>query len=101
MTGRSAILVNRGWVPRKLKEPETRQRGQVEGQQHVVGILRNGDKRKVVPGGLAPHAQASMFTPDNRPEQRDWHWVDLPALANATGAKPVLIDAGLGIGCCI
>lgn len=37
----SYIFVNRGWVPERLKDPETRCAGQVEGEIVVRGVLRN------------------------------------------------------------
>lgn len=39
------ILVNRGWVPAKYKDPKMRKEGQVEGVVDVVGIVRLHENR--------------------------------------------------------
>ncbi|CAG2064090.1 unnamed protein product, partial [Timema podura] len=39
------ILVNRGWVPAKMKNPEQRKRGQVEGEVELVGLVRLNETR--------------------------------------------------------
>ncbi|KAJ8877842.1 hypothetical protein PR048_022301 [Dryococelus australis] len=73
-----AILVNRGWVPSRLKSPELRQAGQVEGEVELVGIVRLNESRP-------------PFLPKNTPGS--WVYRDLPEMANATGAAPVFMDA--------
>lgn len=77
------ILVNRGFVPRKKVNPETRQKGQVEGQVDLVGIVRLTETRK-------------PFVPENNPERNHWHYRDLDAMAKITGAEPIFIDADFG-----
>ncbi|XP_039714788.1 surfeit locus protein 1 [Pteropus medius] len=74
------ILVNRGFVPRKKVNPDTRQKGQVEGEVDLVGMVRLTETRK-------------PFVPENNPEQNHWHYRDLEAMAKLTGAEPILIDA--------
>ncbi|XP_054440106.1 surfeit locus protein 1 isoform X2 [Pteronotus mesoamericanus] len=74
------ILVNRGFVPRKKVNPDTRQKGQVEGDVDLVGIVRLAETRK-------------PFVPENDPERNHWHYRDLEAMANFTGADPIFIDA--------
>ncbi|XP_077904708.1 surfeit locus protein 1 isoform X1 [Ictidomys tridecemlineatus] len=74
------ILVNRGFVPRKKVNPETRQKGQVEGEVDLVGMVRLTETRK-------------PFVPENNPERNHWHYRDLEAMARVTGADPVFIDA--------
>lgn len=39
------ILVNRGWIPAKQKDPKTRKSGQIEGIVDVVGIVRLHENR--------------------------------------------------------
>ncbi|XP_053551896.1 surfeit locus protein 1 isoform X2 [Bombina bombina] len=80
------ILVNRGFVPRKRINPEVRQKGQVSGEIDLVGIVRLTETRK-------------PFVPENDPVRNRWHYRDLAAMAQATGAEPILIDANLGTGC--
>ncbi|XP_038193461.1 surfeit locus protein 1 isoform X2 [Arvicola amphibius] len=74
------ILVNRGFVPKKKVNPETRQKGQVLGEVDLVGIVRLTETRK-------------PFVPENNPEQNHWHYRDLEAMAKITGADPIFIDA--------
>lgn len=74
------ILVNRGFVPRRRLNPDTRQKGQVEGEVDLVGMVRLTETRK-------------PFVPENNPERNHWHYRDLEAMARAVGAEPVFIDA--------
>lgn len=39
------ILVNRGWVPAKYKDPKTRRKGQIEGEVDVIGVIRLHENR--------------------------------------------------------
>ncbi|CAH2316624.1 Surfeit locus 1 [Pelobates cultripes] len=77
------ILVNRGFIPRKKINPETRLKGQVEGEVELVGIVRLTEIRK-------------PFVPQNDVTRNRWHYRDLEAMARVTGAEPILIDAGTG-----
>lgn len=76
-----AVLVNRGWVPEKLKDPKTREKGQREGTVTIEGIGR-------LTGGAGP------FTPDNEPAKNEWFQRDIPQMAKAVGEPlaPVIID---------
>uniref|UniRef100_A0A480JM48 SURF1-like protein n=3 Tax=Sus scrofa TaxID=9823 RepID=A0A480JM48_PIG len=74
------ILVNRGFVPRKKVNPETRLKGQIEGEVDLVGMVRLTETRK-------------PFVPENNPERNHWHYRDLEAMARLTGAEPIFIDA--------
>lgn len=78
------VFVNRGFVPSALKNPETRSAGQLTGPVRVAGPLR------------LPHGRPGWLVPDNRPDLNYWFWVDLPAMAEATGLSgvaPFYIDA--------
>lgn len=55
------ILVNRGWIPKTLKNPQTRQEGQIEGETEIVGILRSNERRP-------------SFVPKNRPNRNMWYY---------------------------
>nr|XP_030694199.1 surfeit locus protein 1 isoform X1 [Globicephala melas] len=74
------ILVNRGFVPRKKMNPDTRRKGQVEGEVDLVGMVRLSETRK-------------PFVPENNPARNHWHYRDLEAMARLTGAEPIFIDA--------
>ncbi len=79
-----AILVDRGWIPLELKEPKSREAGEIEGITTVEGLLR---------GSQMP----SWLVPDNRPEEGVWFYVDVPAMAKWAGlarARPYFLEAG-------
>nr|XP_019937570.1 PREDICTED: surfeit locus protein 1 [Paralichthys olivaceus] len=77
------ILVNRGYVPRQKIRPETRMKGQAEGEMEVVGVVRLTEIRK-------------PFVPNNDVEKNRWHYRDLEAMSRVTGAEPIFIDADYG-----
>ncbi|KAM3874014.1 surfeit locus protein 1 [Diretmus argenteus] len=77
------ILVNRGFVPKTKIRPETRMKGQMEGEVDVVGVVRLTETRK-------------PFVPNNNVERNHWHYRDLEAMSRVTGAEPIFIDADLG-----
>lgn len=66
------VIVNRGFVPEDLKEPETRLEGQIEGVTTVTGLLRQ-------PQGT------NAFTPANDVEVNLWFTRDPAAIAAARG----------------
>lgn len=39
------ILVNRGWVPAKKRDPSKRQKGQIDGTVDVIGVVRLHENR--------------------------------------------------------
>ncbi|OXB69061.1 hypothetical protein ASZ78_009537 [Callipepla squamata] len=80
LTVEVTILVNRGFVPKKKLKPETRLKGQIEGEIDLTGVVRLSEKRK-------------PFVPENNIEKNRWHYRDLEAMAAVTGAEPILIDA--------
>ena len=75
------VLVNRGWVPQKLRDPATRLQGQREGDVTIEGVGR-------VSGGAGP------FTPANEPGENQWFQRDLDQMSKAVGEPlaPVMID---------
>ncbi|XP_028274502.1 surfeit locus protein 1 [Parambassis ranga] len=77
------ILVNRGYVPRQKIRPETRTKGQVEGEVEVVGVVRLTEIRK-------------PFVPNNDMERNRWHYRNLEEMSRITGAEPIFIDADYG-----
>lgn len=77
------ILVNRGYVPRQKIRPETRTKGQVDHEVEVVGVVRLTEPRK-------------PFVPNNDVERNRWHYRDLDAMTQVTGAEPIFIDADFG-----
>ena len=80
----TSVLVDRGWVPVERKAPDSRPEGQVAGPQVLDGIAR-------VPPGQA------WMQPDNEPQNHIWFYVDLPAMAAASGVPlrtDLYVDAG-------
>ena len=78
------VFVNRGFIRSELKDPEKREAGQLAGPVRVSGPLR------------LPKGKPGWLVPDNRPDRNYWFWVDLPAMAAATGLSdvaPFYIDA--------
>ncbi|XP_062845048.1 surfeit locus protein 1 [Trichomycterus rosablanca] len=74
------ILVNRGYVPKNKIKPETRMKGQVTDELELVGVVRLNEQRR-------------PFVPHNNVEANRWHYRDLEAMAKATGAEEIFIDA--------
>lgn len=89
LTDGRQVLIDRGWVPRDRKDPETRREGLIEGCQRIEGLLRKGGWSGF-PG----------FAPANDPDANLWLWPDLDAMAAAAGlSRPVTgayIDAAAG-----
>ena len=83
------VLIDRGWVPRDRRDPETRGDGLVEGRQRVEGVLREGGWSGF-PG----------FAPANDPDGNLWLWPDLEAMAEAAALENpvtgIYIDAAAG-----
>ena len=76
------ILVNRGWVPDERTPPATRAEGQVAGPVRLEAIV-------ITPKQGKPNS----FVPDNDPGRGQWFWVDVPALAEALGTSPIIVEA--------
>ncbi|CAM4541638.1 hypothetical protein PO909_025948 [Leuciscus waleckii] len=74
------ILVNRGYVPKAKIRPETRMKGQVTEDVDLVGVVRLTEQRK-------------PFVPQNNVKANSWHYRDLEAMANVTGAEEIFIDS--------
>jgi surfeit locus 1 family protein len=80
------VLVDRGFVPERLKEPASRARGQVEEVVEMTGLARSSQKR-------------NWFTPENEPAANRWFWRDvrgmIASLPPGLGerAVPFLVDA--------
>ncbi|MHA1107590.1 MAG: SURF1 family protein [Alphaproteobacteria bacterium] len=78
------VLVNRGWIPYRRKDPATRRAGLPSGTVQIEGVVRTIR----APG---------FFIPDNAPEKDDWYYFDIPALREHLGLKSLpdyIIDAG-------
>lgn len=69
-TGGRIVMVDRGFVPDVMKNAKTRTKGQIEGEQDIIGLAR------------APGIRA-FFVPVNEPEKNNWFWRDLNGMATA------------------
>lgn len=74
------ILVNRGWVSHKNKDPKSREAGQIKGVIDLVGIVRL-------------HENRPQFIPANKPNANVWFYRDLNQMCHVTGADPIFLDA--------
>ncbi|KAA8645656.1 cytochrome oxidase assembly protein SHY1 [Aspergillus tanneri] len=77
--GESTVLVNRGWISKKMMNQKDRAIGLPQGEVTVEGLLREPWKK-------------NMFTPENRPEQGKFYFPDVDQMAELTGSQPVWIE---------
>jgi surfeit locus 1 family protein len=76
------VLVDRGFVPEALRDPNTRQAGQPAGEVMLSGVLRLSQR----PG---------LFTPAPNRQTRLWFVREVPSMAGAVGltVPPVVVEA--------
>ncbi len=74
------VLVDRGFVPERLRDPSLRPEGQSQGSVAVEGVLSWPRER-------------GFFVPEPDPETGLWFARDVDALAVAAGAETVLVVA--------
>lgn len=85
----SAVIINRGWVPPELKDPETRKEAQVTEKVTIIGHLLGTDDGAVWSlGGIEPLLQRV-----NVPDRNMWARADLKEMGEWVNAQPVLISA--------
>ncbi len=61
------VLIDRGFVPDKLRDPSTRPAGELQGEVEVTGLVRLPEKQ-------------GLFTPGNDPKANHWFWRDLDGM---------------------
>lgn len=81
--GQSTVLVNRGWISRKLKDQKDRPLGVLDEEVTVEGLLREPWKK-------------NMFTPENKPEEGKFYFPDINQMAEKSGSQPVWIEQTMG-----
>ncbi|XP_014247599.1 surfeit locus protein 1 [Cimex lectularius] len=74
------ILVNRGWVPYSLKNPEKRKAGQIQEEVTLEGVLRVSEP-------------PPSYMPLNKMDVRVWFARDVELMAETVQSRPVYIDA--------
>ncbi|KAI5922298.1 SURF1-domain-containing protein [Camillea tinctor] len=75
----ATVLVNRGWISKKLRRQRDRVAGLPEGEVVVEGLLREPWKK-------------NMFTPVNRPDKGEFYFPDVNEMAALTGSQPVWVE---------
>lgn len=83
--GGSKILVNRGWIPKKLARQQDRVAGMLKGPVTIEGLLREPWKK-------------NFFTPDNKPELGQFLFPDVEQMAKFTGSRPIWVEETMGNG---
>ncbi len=76
LDGGGSVLVNRGFVPDRLKDPATRPSGQVTGMREITGLIRSSETQ-------------ALFVPDNDVAGNVWYYRDLGAMAALLGRNDV------------
>ncbi|KZV81956.1 hypothetical protein EXIGLDRAFT_685407 [Exidia glandulosa HHB12029] len=80
-SGGSTLFVNRGFISREAVEQFLKHRS--DGKEvEVLGMLH-------APG------ERNKYTPDNKPETGDWHWLDLTAMKEHAGGDAAKVQAVL------
>lgn len=82
----STILVDRGFISNDYAKQSTYQKD--EGEVEILGMLRLSQPR-------------NSFTPDNKPEEGQWYWTDVDAMAEYAGGaqasvQPVYVEQIFG-----
>lgn len=81
--GQSTVLVNRGWISKKLQNQKDRVEGLPQGEVTIEGMLREPWKK-------------NMFTPENQPEKGKFYFPDIYQMAELTGSQPVWVEHIMG-----
>lgn len=79
----ATVLVNRGWISKKLADKSKRPESLPKGEVRVEGMLREPWKK-------------NMFTPDNIPEKGEFYFPDVVQMAALTGSQPVWVEETMG-----
>ncbi|OWP06719.1 COX1 assembly protein Shy [Marssonina coronariae] len=75
----TTVLVNRGWISKKLKKQEKRPDGLPKDIVTVEGLLREPLKK-------------NLFTPENNVEKGEFYFPDVRQMADLTGSQAVWIE---------
>ncbi|KAI9835402.1 MAG: hypothetical protein M1819_002320 [Sarea resinae] len=75
----TTVLINRGWIPKERRKQATRKEGLPTGPVTIEGLLREPWEK-------------NSFTPDNKPEFKEFYFPDVEQMAKLTGSQPVWIE---------
>ncbi|WAQ86666.1 hypothetical protein PtA15_7A394 [Puccinia triticina] len=78
--GGEPILINRGFIKREFKNPQSRPLSRESADIEVVGMLRKQENK-------------SFFQPSNSKGSNQWYFVDIQEIADHLGTSPILVDA--------
>ena len=70
------IIVNRGWVPERMKNQEGRPETLIDGEQIITGLLRKPSTKL-------------WYGPENEPENNNWYYGDIDGMAKAHNLNAV------------
>ena len=76
---KASVLVNRGWIPKQLRDPGTREEGQVKGDIAIIGVVTQ------------PPVVIKR-TKQNNPELNKWDYIDIQEMARVHSTQPILLD---------
>lgn len=85
----SIVLINRGWVPAALKDPESRMEAQITDKVTILGHLIPGED----PFPFKFLSDKPLFSVANSPEKNLWPRVDLEEMGEWVNSSPILIAA--------
>ncbi|CAH0546509.1 unnamed protein product [Brassicogethes aeneus] len=74
------ILVNRGWVPAKNRDPKTREKGQVKEEVNLIGIVRLQENRPT-------------FSLKNQEGSNIFFYRDINDMSKIAGTSKIFLDA--------
>jgi len=81
----TTVLVNRGWISKKLRKQKDRGEGALpQGKIMVEGLLREPWKK-------------NMFTPVNQPGKGEFYFPDVEQMAGLVGSQAVWVEETMGI----
>ncbi|KAK3996497.1 cytochrome oxidase assembly protein shy1 [Cladorrhinum sp. PSN332] len=75
----ATVLVNRGWISKKMADQKLRPEGLPTGTVRVEGMLRQPWKK-------------NMFTPENRPDIGEFYFPDVKQMAALSGSQAVWVE---------
>ena len=79
------IIINRGWVPERMKDQASRPETLKHGELSVTGLLRKPSEKL-------------WYGPENEPQNNNWFYGDLDAMArahNLNGVYPMYLYAAV------
>lgn len=79
LTTGETILVNRGWIPQRMKPRKERTPSLIDHEVEIVGLVRLQQNR-------------DPFMPKNQPARGFWHYRDINALSEYMSTLPVWLD---------